>query len=127
MTRPLLLVVDDDARSRELLGVILRHAGYDVAAAADARAAVELLATHEPLLALVDGLMPGMSGIEFCRWLRSDPRHAAMPCVLLTGMADAATLAAATEAGADEVITKPFERLHLLERVNALLGSAAAR
>jgi CheY-like chemotaxis protein len=67
MTRPLLLVVDDDARSRELLGVILHHAGFDVAAAADARAAVELLATHEPVLALVDGLMPGMSGIEFCR------------------------------------------------------------
>lgn len=126
MTRPLLLVIDDDARSRELLSVILRHAGFDVAAAADAHDAVELLGTHEPVLALVDGLMPGMSGIEFCRWLRSDARHAAMPCVLLTGMADSVTRAAATEAGANDVITKPFERLQLLERINSLLGNAAA-
>lgn len=127
MPRPLLLVVEDDARSRELLGVILRHAGFEVVAAADAHAAVELLDTHEPVLALVDGVMPGMSGIEFCRWLRSDARHAAMPCVLVTGMADSAARAAAVEAGANDVITKPFERQQLLERINALLGDAAAR
>jgi DNA-binding response OmpR family regulator len=126
MTRLLLLVVDDDPRSRELVEVILRHAGFDVIAAADARAAIDLLATHDPVLALVDGLMPGMTGIEFCRWLRSDARHAAMPCVLLTGLADAATRAEATSAGADDVITKPFERLQLLERVRALLGRTSA-
>lgn len=126
MTGPLLLVVDDDPRSLELLEVILRHAGFEVLAAADARAAIDLLATHEPALALVDGLMPGMTGIEFCRWLRSDSRHAAMPCVLLTGLADAATADAATAAGADDVITKPFERVNLLDRVKVLLGRTAA-
>jgi DNA-binding response OmpR family regulator len=127
MTRSLLLVVDDDPRSRELVEVILRHAGFDVIAAADAHAAIELLATHQPVLALVDGLMPGMTGIEFCRWLRGESRHATMPCLLLTGLADAATRAAATEAGANDVITKPFDRLRLLERIGTLLGNTAAR
>jgi CheY-like chemotaxis protein len=126
MTGPLLLVVDDDPRSLELLQVILRHAGFDVLPAADARAAIDLLANHAPALALVDGLMPGMTGIEFCRWLRSGSRHAAMPCVLLTGLADAATADEATAAGADAVITKPFERLQLLEQVDVLLGRTAA-
>lgn len=118
---PLVLVVDDDSRSRELLSVILRHAGLGVAAAADPRTAIDLLATVRPALALVDFMMPGMDGLEFCAWVRRQPEHAGMRLVLLTGMDSDDIRRAAAAAGVDAVVTKPFERLQLLSELNSLL------
>jgi CheY-like chemotaxis protein len=119
----LVLVVDDDARSRELLRIILRHAGYRVVAAADAQAAVALLQAERPVVALVDLLMPGMSGLEFCRWVRGRPELAGLRCVLLTGMDSDETRREAVEAGVDLVLTKPFDRLRLLEQLAALAAT----
>lgn len=123
----LLLVVDDDARSRELLTVVLKHAGFSVIAAADTQAAIALLATARPALALVDFMMPGMNGLEFCRWLRRQAEHAAMRLVLLTGMDSDATRREAAVVGADAVVIKPFDRLQLLSQLNSLLALPTAR
>jgi CheY-like chemotaxis protein len=117
---PLVLVVDDDDRSRELMRIVLRHAGYRVVAAADAPAAVALLEVERPVLALADLMMPGMDGLEFCRWLRARPQFADIRFVLLTGMDSDDTRRAARDAGADAVVTKPFDRLELLARLEAL-------
>lgn len=122
----LILVVDDDGRSRELLRIILRHAGYRVLAAADGPAAIALLATERPAVALVDFLMPGMTGLEFCRWARARPELAGMRFVLLTGMDTDDTRVEAGEAGADAVVTKPFDRVRLLSSLAGLLGSGPA-
>ncbi len=122
----LILVVDDDGRSRELLRIILRHAGYRVLAAPDGPAAIALLATERPAVALVDLLMPGMSGLEFCRWARARPELAGMRFVLLTGMDTDDTRTEAEEAGADAVVTKPFDRVRLLASLAGLLGSGSA-
>lgn len=122
----LILVVDDDGRSRELLRIILRHAGYRVLAAPDGPAAIALLATERPAVALVDFLMPGMSGLEFCRWARARPELAGMRFVLLTGMDTDDTRTEAEEAGADAVVTKPFDRVRLLASLAGLLGSGSA-
>ena len=122
----LILVVDDDGRSRELLRIILRHAGYRVLAAPDGPAAIVLLATERPAVALVDFLMPGMSGLEFCRWARARPELAGMRFVLLTGMDTDDTRTEAEEAGADAVVTKPFDRVRLLASLAGLLGSGSA-
>ena len=124
---PLVLVVDDDPRSRELMALILGHAGYGVAQAEDPQAAIALLATARPALALVDYLMPGMNGLEFCAWVRARPEFAAMRFVLLTGMDAEETRREALAAGADDVITKPFERLDLLARLKSLLERPDAR
>lgn len=124
---PLLLVVDDDPRSRELMGLILRHAGYTVLAAEHPAAAMAALGEARPMLALVDYLMPGMNGLDFCRWVRAQPEHATMRLVLLTGMDSDETRTAAVDAGVDAVVTKPFERLKLLDRLNSLLGTPVAR
>ena len=124
---PLLLIVDDDPRSRELMRIIFRHAGYRVLAAPDPEAAIALVETERPVVALVDLLMPGMSGIEFCRWMRAKPELAATRFVLLTGMDTEDTRREALQAGADSVINKPFDRIELLREVASLLepGSVA--
>ena len=114
---PLVLVVDDDSRSRELLRIILRHAGYRVIVAPDAQSAVTLLDVERPEIALVDFMMPGMTGLEFCRWLRKHPDLAALKFVLLTGMDDDQTRAEAAAAGADDVVIKPFDRTVLVDRL----------
>jgi len=119
----LMLVVDDDDRSRELMGIVLRHAGYRVVAVPAAPAAVALLATERPAVALVDLLMPGMDGLEFCRWVRAQPQLEQMRFVLLTGMDTDETRREARAAGADAVVTKPFDRIRLLEQLTSLLAS----
>ena len=119
----LVLVVDDDDRSRELLRIELRHAGYRVVVAPGPQAAIALLGTERPDAALVDLLMPGMNGLEFCRWVRARPDVGSMCFVLLTGMDTEETREEAREAGADAVVTKPFDRIRLLEQLNTLLAS----
>jgi CheY-like chemotaxis protein len=125
--QPLVLVVDDDSRSRELMTVILQHAGYAVTTAAHPPQAMALLEDARPVLALVDYMMPGMNGLEFCRWVRQQPELSPMRFVLLTGMDSEETRAEAQAAGADDVVTKPFERLALLGRLNSLLEPPSAR
>ena len=121
---PLVLVVDDDSRSRELMRIILRHAGYRVIVAPDAQSAVAMLDVETPEIALVDFMMPGMNGLEFCRWLRARPQLAGLKFVLLTGMDDEQTRAEALDAGADVVITKPFDRTDLIHRLAQLRAAA---
>ncbi len=118
----LILVVDDDARSRELMRIILRHAGYRVLAAPDPQAAIALMEPEPPAAALVDLLMPDMTGTEFCRWMRGRQELAAVKFMLLTGMDDEETRREASQAGADAVMTKPFDRLELLRKIATLLG-----
>jgi two-component system phosphate regulon response regulator PhoB len=117
---PLVLVVDDDSRSRELMRIILRHAGYRVIVATDAQAAVVLLDVERPQIALVDFMMPGMTGLEFCRWIRAHPVMGDLKFVLLTGMDDDETRRESLLAGVDSVVIKPFERANLLSRLERL-------
>jgi CheY-like chemotaxis protein len=117
---PLVLVVDDDSRSRELMRIILRHAGYRVIVATDAQAAVALLEVERPEIALVDFMMPGMTGLEFCRWIRAHPDMGDLRFVLLTGMDDDETRRESLLAGVDSVVIKPFERVNLLSRLERL-------
>jgi CheY-like chemotaxis protein len=119
---PLVLVVDDDSRSRELLRIVLKHAGYRVISAPDAQAAVAMLQAERPVAALADLMMPGMTGIEFCRWTRTRPELAGLRFILLTGMDADETRAEAREAGVDAMITKPFDRVQLLATLAGLIA-----
>lgn len=117
------LVVDDDARSLELVRLVLAHAGYRVLAAPDGATARELIVSARPDLTLADLTMPGVSGLDLCAWARATGAPSAMKFVLLTGMDDEQTRRSARSAGADDVIVKPFDRAGLLARVGQLLGS----
>lgn len=123
----LVLVVDDDSRSRELMTLILRHAGFAVTAAAHPAQAMALLDDARPSLAVVDYLMPGMNGLEFCRWVRDQPSLSGLRFVLLTGMDSEEIRMEARAAGADDVVIKPFDRIDLLARLNSLLELPTAR
>lgn len=125
--QPLVLVVDDDSRSRELMTLILRHAGFAVTTAAHPAQAMALRDDARPSLAVVDHLMPGMDGREFCRRARKQPGLSGLTCVRLMGMDSEETRMAVRVAGADDAVIKPFDRINFLARVNSLLERPAAR
>ena len=124
--RQVALVVDDDARSRELLQQLLTLDGYEVRAVGGGQAALALLKNEIPDVAVIDLRMPGMDGLELCRKIRRlAPRGNDLPVLMLTGMDDDETRQAAIEAGAHEVLAKPVMRAVLQERLTRVRAAAA--
>ena len=113
-----LLIVEDDDRIRASLRLALRDEGYDIEDTSDAAAALECFRDEEPDLILLDVLLPGMNGLEFCRSVR---RTSAVPIVMLTARDDSHDVVAGLEAGADDYVTKPYNVKELAARIRALL------
>jgi len=120
-SRPLILVVDDDSRIRSVLAKLLRVEGYEVCLEGDGGGALESVALLRPDLVLLDVMMPGMSGEAVCRALKADPDTRLIPILLLTGLMDVEDRVRGLEAGADDFLSKPPDRLELMARVRALL------
>ncbi len=116
-----ILVVEDEADLRGLLDRQLRRAGYEVLTAEDGVEALER-AWREPLdLVLLDLMLPHLDGGEVCRRLRSDPRTAALPVIMLTAKQEPGDRIAGLEVGADDYVSKPFNLRELVLRVEAVL------
>jgi PAS domain S-box-containing protein len=118
--RNTILIVDDLLEVREVLGDLLHFPEYHLLFAASGAEALAQAATHLPDLILMDVMMPGMNGIEVCRKLREDPRTADMPIIMLTALDDQDSRLACIEAGADDFISKPFNRAELRARVRTI-------
>jgi two-component system, OmpR family, phosphate regulon response regulator OmpR len=118
---PHVLVVDDDARLRDLLRQFLGRHGMTVTTAADAVEARARLAAFAFDLAVVDVMLPGESGLDLTRHLRAST---ALPVLLLTARAEAADRIAGLSSGADDYLVKPFEPDELLLRIRAILRRA---
>ena len=114
-SQPCVLVIDDDPRSLKLMTIVLGKAGYRVATASDGLAGLECLAMERPQVVLVDLLMPGIDGFEFCRRVRARPDLADLPLMLLTAMASMEVQQQARNAGVNSIMAKPFDRAELLE------------
>ncbi len=120
--RPLILVVDDDFTSREVLCDVLQEVGnYRVERADSGEQALQLLQHKEPELILLDVVMPGMDGYELCRRIKREPRLEFIPVLFLSAKEQADDLIEGYEAGAAGYIFKPFDGVVLLARIETHL------
>jgi len=117
------LIVDDDEKIRKLARVNLEKRGYTVREAADGAEAIEIIKSNPPDLVLLDLVMPGISGIDVCIWVRA---QADIPIVVLSAYDEEDLKVRALDAGADDYVTKPFGYDELLARVRAVMRRSEA-
>ena len=115
------LVVDADAAIRAMIRMALESNDYTVLEAGDTIAARRHLHTGKPDIMLLDWMLPGQSGYEFTRTLRSKPASNSIPVIMLTARDTEEEKIAALEAGADDYISKPFSIKEMLARIKAVL------
>jgi DNA-binding response OmpR family regulator len=120
--RPLVLVADDDPDIRELVAFRLERAGYDVVKAADGEEALRVAGELRPDLAVLDVMMPKLTGYDVTSRIREDEAMSRMPVILLTARAQEVDVTRGFEAGADDYLKKPFSPQELRARVQAILG-----
>jgi sigma-B regulation protein RsbU (phosphoserine phosphatase) len=118
---PLILVVEDNQESREILEARLVANGYGVITAPDGEAGLHLAREQTPDLILLDILMPKMDGLEVCRRIKGDSSLPFMPIILVTAKADSKDVIAGLKAGGDEYLAKPVDHGALLARVQSML------
>ena len=121
MTTNKILIVEDEAPIREMIAFHLARAGYETLEAADCRTARELLVDERPDLALIDWMLPDMSGLELTRMLKRDRENEELAVIMLTARADEYDKVAGLDSGADDYITKPFSPRELVARIQAVL------
>jgi DNA-binding response OmpR family regulator len=123
-TMSTILVVDDEAHIREVVGSYLVREGHEVRYAGDGDAALASALADEPDLIVLDVMLPGRSGFDVLRELRTAGRRSAV--IMLTARDDVIDRVAGLEIGADDYVTKPFEPRELVARVGAVLRRLAA-
>jgi len=115
-----ILVAEDSIVSRHLLEAMLRKWGYQPIVAADGIAALQVLqADHEIHLAILDWMMPGLTGPEICRLLRKEASRPYVYAIMLTSKSLKEDLIEGLESGADDYLTKPFDQHELKVRIRA--------
>jgi two-component system response regulator ResD len=112
------LVVDDEPIVRDVVVRYLENAGFSTMQAGDGLSARALLQTKSPSAVVLDLMMPGMDGLELCRWIRS---RSDVPVIMLTALGEEADRIVGLELGADDYITKPFSPRELTIRVKTVL------
>ena len=108
---PTVLVVDDEPIVREVVCSYLQREGYRTLEAADGDRARELVEQDQPTLVVLDLMLPGMDGLELCRWIRN---RSELPVIMLTARGEEADRIVGLELGADDYVTKPFSPRELV-------------
>jgi len=117
----LILVVDDQQAIHAVLVPLLRRQGYRTAEAYDGVEALAKVHEDPPDLVIADMHMPNMNGRELCQAIKADPRTAVIPILMLTAMSQLEHKVAGLDSGADDYVSKPFQRAELLARVRSML------
>ena len=126
MTASKILIVEDETPIREMIAFHLARAGYETVEAADCQSARQLLVDERPDLALIDWMLPDMSGLELTRMLKRDTANEDLGIIMLTARADEYDKVAGLEGGADDYVTKPFAPRELIARIQAVLRRAGS-
>ena len=113
------LVADGEPLMRDLLNLLVERDGYNVILASNGEDAIEIAQKENPLIILLDIKLPGLDSIEVCKRLKADKNTRSIPIILITGYAD--NRAEAIEAGADDLILKPFDMVELSARVKSII------
>lgn len=121
-----ILIVEDETPIREMIAFHLSRAGFDTLEADNCQRARELLADERPDLALVDWMLPDMSGLELTRMLKRDNENEDLAIIMLTARADEHDKVSGLKSGADDYVTKPFSPRELVARIQAVLRRSGA-
>jgi serine phosphatase RsbU (regulator of sigma subunit) len=120
-TPPLILIVEDNPASLDILKTRLTAHNYEVITATNGEEGLVMGKERQPDLILLDIMMPKMDGLEVCRRLKGDPSLPFMPIIMVTAKADSKDIVAGLEAGGDEYLTKPVDHAALVARVKSML------
>lgn len=126
MSKPQVLIVDDEPPLVDVLVYNFNKEGFDVATAGDGREALQKCRTLVPDLVILDLMLPVMDGLQVCRQIRSDPRLKHIRVLMLTARSEETDEVIGFHMGADDYVTKPFRPRSLIERAKALLRRGAA-
>ena len=123
MNSTVVLIVDDDEDNTIIASAIMRSKGYEVRVASSGPAALEVLEREHINVVLLDIMMPEMDGIEVLDRIRSNPRLAGLPVILVTAKSQDEDVLSGYKCGADYYITKPFTSRQLLHGIGLVLGN----
>jgi len=124
MTKPLVLIVEDEAPLVTMLRYNLEREGFQVCEAADGEEALVQIAERRPDLVLLDWMLPLVSGIEVCRRIRRASETRSLPVVILTARGEEADRVRGLDSGADDYVVKPFSPSELVARLRAVMRRA---
>lgn len=116
-----ILIVDDEPDIVDLVSYNLKKDGFRVTTASDGEAALHKIRKDKYDLVVLDLMLPGLQGVELCRIIRSDPKTADTPIIMLTAKGDEVDRVIGLESGADDYMTKPFSSRELIARIKAVL------
>ena len=120
-TKPVILIVDDQPQSIELFEAYLAPQGYEIIQAANGEEALRKLSGNQIDLIMMDVMMPGMDGFEVTRRVRQDTTHRLLPIILVTALRETEDRVKGIEAGCDDFLSKPVDKMELLARVRSLV------
>ena len=115
---PKILIVDDEPGTAEMFALMLEGVGFATEAVHGTRTAIEAVEQQRPDLILLDIMMPGLSGLEFCRYIRRDPRFQAIPIVVVSAKGRPEDVAEGLQAGASVYLKKPVSKKDLLQSIS---------
>jgi two-component system phosphate regulon response regulator PhoB len=124
MTKPRVLVVEDEAPLVTMLRYNLEKAGFEVAEAADGEEAMLQIAERQPDIILLDWMLPHISGLEVCRQIRRSPQTRSLPIIMLTARGEEGDRVRGLDSGADDYVVKPFSPGELIARLRAVIRRA---
>lgn len=120
-----ILIVEDEAAIREMLGYTLTKDGYSFEEAADVDQANDVIARDKPDLILLDWMLPGVSGVDYARRLRGNTDTKEIPIIMITAKDEEYDKVRALDIGVDDYVTKPFSTKELLARIRAVMRRSA--